>query len=271
MNWPSPVKTYHSDAYAAIDPSLHHLSTKGKNVVITGGGGSGLGPFIARAFATSGASSITILGRTEQTLLETKASLEKNFPHTKVFSIVTDIMSKPSVDAAFEFIKSNVGIVHVLVANAAVLPNMVPIAKSEADDWFNGFEVNVKGNYNLLKAFLPVAAVNAAVIDVNAAVAHLPYIPGFSSYHASKLASVKLFDYIHKEHPELFVLNVNPGILKTQMSLRFVGNDEQWEAFQFDSGDFDLLTRIFEETEWLMVNRSRTAVDIHRLGCQPRG
>jgi hypothetical protein len=48
-----------------------------------------------------------------------------------------------------------------------------------------------------------------------------------------------LFDYIHKEHPEFFVLNVNPGILKTQMSLKFVGNDEQWEAFQFDSGEFD--------------------------------
>jgi NAD(P)-dependent dehydrogenase (short-subunit alcohol dehydrogenase family) len=238
MNWPSPVKTYHSDAYAAIDPSLPQLSTKGKNVVITGGG-SGLGPFIARAFATSGASSITILGRTEQTLLETKTYLEKDFPHTKIFSIVTDIVSKPSVDTAFELIKSSVGLVHILVANAAVLPNIVPIAKSEADDWFNGFEVNVKGNYNLLKAFLPVAAVNAAVIDINAAVAHLPYIPGSSSYHASKLASVKLFDYIHKEHPEFFVLNVNPGILKTQMSLKFVGNDEQWEAFQFDSGEFD--------------------------------
>ena len=217
--FPSPVPTYHSDTYPAIEPSNPELSTKGKNIVITGGG-SGIGPVIAESFAKSGASSISILGRTAKTLVETKNRLQKQYPKTQFYHYVADIVDKLALITAFNAIKESVERVDVLVANAGYLPDILPIAKSNPDDWYNGFEVNVKGNLNVFNAFIPVAAPNAAVINISTGISHLSTLPGFSGYHTSKLAAAKLFDYIHQEYPELFVLNVHPGVIKTAMDTK---------------------------------------------------
>jgi len=47
MAIPTLVKTFHADTYPAINATLPQLSTKSKNIVISGGG-SGIGPEIAR-------------------------------------------------------------------------------------------------------------------------------------------------------------------------------------------------------------------------------
>lgn len=36
----------------------------------------------------------------------------------------------------------------------------------------------------------------------------------------SKLAAAKFFEYIHYEHPDLFVLNVHPGVIQTGMAAK---------------------------------------------------
>jgi NADP-dependent 3-hydroxy acid dehydrogenase YdfG len=149
MEFPSPINNYHRDTYAAIDPFSSHLSTKGKNVVITGGG-SGIGRAIARSFVLSGASSITLLGRMHKTFLETKATLESDFPDTSILTYIADIVDKSSISAAFESIKADIGRVDILIANAGYMPAFLPIAESAFDEWYNGFEVNVKGNFNLV-------------------------------------------------------------------------------------------------------------------------
>lgn len=214
MSLPSPVQTFHRDTYPAINPSNSYLSTKGRNVVITGGG-SGLGPAIVRSFATSGASSITLLGRTEKTLLETKISLSKDFPNTEIYIAATDIANKDSISAAFEIIKSNIGKIDILIANAGIISQWCLLAESTMEEWYKGFDVNVKGNFNLIKEFLPIAAPKAVVINVSAGMAHLKYYPKSLSYHASKLAAINIFDYLHYENPDLFVIHIHPGILKT--------------------------------------------------------
>ncbi|KAH6671932.1 hypothetical protein B0J14DRAFT_669404 [Halenospora varia] len=221
LPWPSPTKTYHNDTYPAIDPTLPHLSTKGKNIVITGGG-SGIGPVIATNFAKSGATSISLLGRTEKTLLETKSKIESSYPATKVSIYVTDIVNKAALVEAFKNIKATHGNVDVLIANAGYLSNIQPIAKAENDfdDWWNGYEVNVKGNFNLVTAFLLVAAKNAAVVNISTAITHFLNGPGFSAYHTSKLAASKFFDYVHHEYPDFFVVNVHPGVLETAMDVK---------------------------------------------------
>ncbi|KAK0106012.1 hypothetical protein ONS95_004519 [Cadophora gregata] len=214
MEFPSPVKNYHRDTYPAIDPTSSRLSTAGKNIVITGGG-AGIGVGLARSFAQSGASSISILGRTEKTLLNTKSQLEKEYPKTKIFIYVADIVNKNALITAFESINSAVGPVHVLVANAGFLPNLNPVAKADLEDWYNGFEVNVKGNFNVVTAFVPVAASDAAIISISTGITHLKYLPGYSGYHTSKLAAAKFFEYVHHEFPQFFVLNVHPGVIMT--------------------------------------------------------
>lgn len=215
-NMPSPVEHYHTDTYPAIDPTAPQNSTKGKNVVITGGGG-GIGRETALSFAKSGSSSISLLGRTEKTLLETKALIEKDYSSSKVFTYVADISDKDALVKALTAIKEAVGPVDVLVANAGYLPDVAKLGDTDLSDWYTGFDVNVKGNYNLLTAFFPVAAKGASIIHISTGMTHFSHVPGHSGYHTSKLAAVKLFDYVHFEYPDLFVVNVHPGVFATDM------------------------------------------------------
>ncbi|KAH7372209.1 hypothetical protein BKA64DRAFT_264903 [Cadophora sp. MPI-SDFR-AT-0126] len=217
MEFPSPVKNYHRDTYPAIDPTSPHLSTAGKNIVITGGG-TGIGVGLARSFAQSGSSTISLLGRTEKTLIDTKTQLEKEYPKTKIYTYVADIVNKAALIAAFDSIKAAVGPVDVLVANAGFLPTLNPIGQADLNDWYNGFEVNVKGNFNVVTAFVPAAAEGAAIINVSTGVTHLKYLPGYSGYHTSKLAAAKFFEYVYHEYPQFFVLNVHPGVIMTAMN-----------------------------------------------------
>jgi NAD(P)-dependent dehydrogenase (short-subunit alcohol dehydrogenase family) len=112
---------------------------------------------------------------------------------------------------AFKSIQSTVRYVHILVANAGDLTDIGPFDKIDPDERFKGFEINVKGNLNLVNAFIPVATKGASIISISTVLAHLPHMPGYSSYHTSKLAAAKLFDYVHYENPDLFVLNIHPG------------------------------------------------------------
>ena len=215
--YPCPVSTWRTQAYAAISPSLPRLSTKGKNVVITGGG-SGIGSAIAHAFGSSGAASISILGRREEKLLQMKSRLQDHYPSTKVFSYVTDLVDRNSVAKTFDAIKSSVETVDIFVANAGHSPKLLSLQDSDPEDWGNAFDINVKGNLNLIQAFLPVASETASVLNVTAGATHVPYLPGFSGYSASKLAAAKIFYYLHREHPDFFVLNFHPGLIQTGIS-----------------------------------------------------
>ncbi|GAB7335771.1 hypothetical protein MBLNU13_g08060t1 [Cladosporium sp. NU13] len=221
MAFPSPTKTWHTATYPSIDPSLPALSSAGKNIVISGGG-SGMGPEIAKAFAQSGAASIALLGRTEATLLKTKQQIEAKYPSTKIATYVADIVSAPALDQALTAHEEAFGKMHVLVANAGYMSSGRSIVDSDAEDWWTGFEVNVKGNFNLVRAFLPHAISDAVVLHTNTAAAHAPYFAGMSGYSASKIAGAKVFEYLHYEYPEMFVLNIQPGVIQTGMTAKAV-------------------------------------------------
>lgn len=262
MAFPSPTKTYHNAAYAAIDPTLPALSSKGKNIVVSGGG-SGMGPEIAKAFAKSGAASIALLGRTEATLLETKHQIESEHKATKVSTYVADVVSAPDLERALTAHAKAHGNLHVLIANAGYMSSGRSIAETDVDDWWKGFEINVKGNLNLVRAFLPHAVSDAAILSTNTAAAHVPYFPGILGYSASKMATAKVFEYLHHEYPEMFVLSVQPGVIQTGMTAKAV---EAGVDLPFDDGKFGIVPAQSSFCANSPVH-SQSAGFVHGLGC----
>lgn len=150
--------------------------------------------------------------------MKTKQKIESEYKATKVLVYIADITDVTALEQSISTHAKIHGNFDVLVANAGYLPSNQSLLESSSQDWFKGFEVNVKGNFNLVRAFMPYAVPAAVVLSITSAVAHLPYIPGMSSYAASKLAAGKVFEYLHHEHSDLFVLNIHPGMIKTSMS-----------------------------------------------------
>ena len=215
MAFPSYTKTFHTEFYSDVDPARPELSTAGKVVFITGGG-SGIGPRITHAFAKSGSTKIAIIGRTDSSLLYTKKEVEAEHPGVKVLTFVADIVDTAAVNKAFTETKKQFGPVDILVSNAAYLPDIEPLAKANVDEFWKGFEVNVKGNLILSQAFLANASEKPTLISINTGGAHAPpMMPGFAAYAVSKIAASKLMDYFGMENPNVRVMTVHPGVLKS--------------------------------------------------------
>lgn len=140
MAFPKYTATYHTTSYPSISPTNPSLSAKGKTVIVSGAAGA-IGSATIQAFAKAQATKFAILGRTESTLLSTKASIEASFPGTKVSMHVTDVASESSVANAAVDIKRQYGTWDVFISNAGYLPDMATMAKADVDDWWRGFEV----------------------------------------------------------------------------------------------------------------------------------
>lgn len=222
MAFPSPTKTYHQKTYEAISPARPELSTKGKNAFISGGG-TGIGASIAHSLARSGVTNLGILGRRTSPLEATKTAIEAAHPGTKVHLYAADITdAEATAKTLAAFAQAAGGAIDILVANAGYLSDLASIADTDPEEWWQGFEVSVRGNFNLLRAFRPLAAAEgASVIHISTAAVHLPYMPGFSSYRASKIAATKMFEYFRHENPGVFVLQVHPGLVRTPMADKF--------------------------------------------------
>lgn len=216
--FPSFTKTWHNTAYPAISPTRAELSTKGRNAIVTGGG-TGIGAATARAFAAAGSTQLAILGRRAGRLEETAREIEAEYPGTTVLTHTADVSKAETVQGAFDDIVKAFGKIDVCISNAGYLSKAEPLAISDLDDWWMSYETNVKGAYNIARAFLKVAKPGSALIDMTTAVAHLPaLIPGHSAYASSKLASAKMYEYIAVENPEIHVVSQHPGLLTTEMS-----------------------------------------------------
>ena len=115
--FPSPTAKWHDNTYPTLSPSRPELSAKGKAILITGAG-TGIGAETARSFAAAGAARIALLGRREQPLVDTKASIKEKYPGVEVFTVSTDVTKADQVDKAFADFLGNRKL-DVVVSNAA--------------------------------------------------------------------------------------------------------------------------------------------------------
>lgn len=219
---PSPFPGWHTDTYPAIDPSRPELSLKGKSAIVSGGGGT-IGSAHVNALAKAGAAVVGIVGRTQKTLDETKAKYESAYPNTQFIAVVGDVISFSSLESAFKQIRQHTNKpIDLLVHNAGFLAQPATITSSDPKEWWTAFETNILGAFNSVRAFLPVASPTATIVDINTAASHFPTaaIENLSAYSASKLAALKVFEFLQVENPDLRVFNVQPGVILSDMNVK---------------------------------------------------
>lgn len=89
------------------------------------------------------------------------------------------------------------------------------------------------------RAFLPFRNNDASIIGVNANIitvpASNPIAMGTSAYVCSKIAQMKLLEYVSAENPDLFVVSVHPGAVDTDM-LRSSGLASKVDPSFLDDG-----------------------------------
>ncbi|KAG7002107.1 hypothetical protein G7Y79_00029g064030 [Physcia stellaris] len=211
----------YNDTYPAIDPTKASLA--GKSVFITGAS-KGIGRAIALSFAKAGSSDIAIGARSNMDTLEQemgKAAEAAGKRSPRVLQVKLDVTSRESVEAAAVAVQQSFGKLDILINNAGVCENLVPVADSDPDDWWNTWTVNLRGPYLIARAFLPLLLKGGdkQMVSVSSAGAHL-HTPGLSSYQSCKLALLRFTEFLCVEYGQqgLMAFSVHPGSVPTGMT-----------------------------------------------------
>lgn len=87
----------------------------------------------------------------------------------------------------------------------------------------NSNQTNVKSIVIATQAFIPTAnPTRAVVIAITAGAICMPtkMTLGISGYLTSKLAQVKMMEYLAAENPNMFACSVHPGMIETSIFLK---------------------------------------------------
>lgn len=213
------TKKFHHSPYPTISPTRPELSTLGKTVLITGGS-SGIGFACAEAFAQSGAKHIILTSRTAKALEAAKEKLSTSYPKSKIDTFTTDISKDADVEAAFNTVRSEIGPIHIFIANAGYAPAFERIKDTDIDDFRRGVETNLFGTYLCTKYFARQidGVPDPVLIHVSTGAAHAPPVGPWSGYGATKAAAAKVVDYFAYENPSVRVYTIHPGAIATNMT-----------------------------------------------------
>lgn len=189
---------------------------EGKSVLVTGGG-RGIGRAIALAFAAKGAR-VAIAGRTPSSLEAVADEIRRL--GGKGLAAPCDITRREEVEAIRDKIAREFGPVQILVNNAglAVAAGFLEMKDSL---WEEVLKVNLTGNYNCCKVFLPAMMSMGwgRIINIASIVAKVAY-PQVSAYTTSKHAVLGLTRALALETAKagVTVNAICPGYVDTEVT-----------------------------------------------------
>lgn len=181
---------------------------EGKVAVITGGN-SGIGLATAKRFAAEGAK-VVITGRRQA---ELDAAVKAIGPNAT--GVRSDVSNLTDLDRLYATVKEKFGHIDVLFANAGV-GDLVPIQSVTEAHFDKIFDINVKGLVFTVQKALPLFRDGGAIL-LNASVASIKGMEGFSVYSASK-AAVRSFARswtVDLKARKIRVNTISPGPIDT--------------------------------------------------------
>ncbi len=156
---------------------------RGQIAFVTGGG-RGIGAAIARRLAELGAT-VVISGRTAEPLEANARAIRQAGASCEV--VPCDIRRREDVEAAAKRVQSSFGKLNILVNNAGVGGQRVPLHQLSPESWEDVMNTNLRGVYHCMRAFVPLMlqAGGGHIVNISSLAGKNP-IPNGAAYAASK-------------------------------------------------------------------------------------
>lgn len=210
-------------------PTTHSARLQGKKAVITGGT-TGLGLATAKRYLEEGAE-VIITGRKQDGIDKALAELGDG-----ARGLVTDSTSLADLTALAAFAKDTWGSVDILFVNAGNAM-FAPIDQVDEALYARQFDLNVRGAYFTVQAFLPLLSGASSIILTSSAV-HSKGAPGGTLYFASK-AAVRSFARTMATElggRGIRVNTLSPGIVPTKLFANSNAPEELYNDFEALAG-----------------------------------
>ena len=197
----------------------------GKIALVTGGN-SGMGLATAKLFAAEGAK-VVITGRRQDALDEAAKNVGPS-----VLAVQGDVSKMADLDRLFATIKSKLGHLDILFANAG-LGGVAPLGQVTEEQFDREFAINVKGLFFTVQKALPLLRDGSSII-LNASIAAHMGMEGFSVYSATK-AAVRSFARTWTSDlkgRKIRVNSLSPGPIETPIFGKMGLSEEQAQGFK---------------------------------------
>lgn len=189
------------------------LSLETKTVLVSGAS-RGIGFAICEVLLNYGARVIAT-SRSEQI---PSALIPLIGPQCSYYSC--DVAKPASVQQLADNLNADSVTINGLVNNAGTINPISSLYESHQEDWLHAIDVNIKGVYLMMRAFLPqmVERNSGRIINLSSGAANSA-LAGWSHYCASKAAVKKLTEISQKEVGErdVQIIGLSPGTVATDM------------------------------------------------------
>jgi NAD(P)-dependent dehydrogenase (short-subunit alcohol dehydrogenase family) len=200
---------------------MSHL--EGKIAVITGGS-SGIGLATAKRLVKEGAY-VFITGRRQSELENAKAEIGKN-----VTTVQGDVTNLDDLDRLYATVKSEKGIVDIVVANAGFIEHAKIFDLSEAH-YNKTMDINVKGVVFTVQKALPLMTRGGSIVVVSSII-NVKGVPAHGTYAAAKAGVRALVRVWAQELKDkgIRVNTLSPGATETPIIRGQFDSDEASDA-----------------------------------------
>ena len=192
------------------------LELSGKNAVVTGAS-RGIGKAVALALAGQGVN-LALVATAAERAEPVAAACRELGVEARAYGL--DVAAHAACQAFAKSIADDLGKVDILVNNAGITRDNLLLRMSE-EEWDQVISVNLKGTYNLVKAFGRQFMKNRAGRIINlASVIGLSGNAGQANYAASKGGLVALTKSLAREFASrgILVNAIAPGLIETDMT-----------------------------------------------------